>query len=411
MDLPSDIEVLDQPMAASRERRYRLPPRSMPGVNLTAYAGLFTAAFLAAIPLTFSGLIWHFAEQTQHRLLAASLALVFFGVFLFPPACYLFVHVLVLHFGRLEFVGQSQGLAVVHRWGPLSWTRWFSLPDLKGFRVNTDRAYDQHDPHFSQQLSQIGRLNADLTRNRSYILCWGYPVDWLEQFGDELTRYITESSAAAPNLAPLTLEDANPAVIVERAHQPSNSNAVVTQKHDGLEVVLPSLGTWRAEYLLLICFGLGWNSFLVFFGLGFLPALFSGAANWVDEEGKKTELSIWLGLLLLSPFYALGLGLIALWRRLAQRSARITLDATTLQISEQRLFGTFSAHVDRDQVHSVRVISQSFEHGEQRQTKWRHYLFVELNSGGGWAILESRPKSELEWLASLLNTSLNGSPA
>ncbi len=408
VDPPPGIEISDGQSGLGRSRSYRLPPRNMPSVNLTAYAGLFTAAFLAGIPVGFSILIWSFTSGAQlyYRLLAASLPLALFGAFLFPAAGYLLARVLVLHWGRLEIVCQPRSLLVVHRWGPVQWTRRFAIADLKGFRVNTDRPFDPNDPAFSQQISRIGKLVADFTRNRSYTVCWGYPVEWLEQLGEELIARITESSATASKLMPLAMEDADPSAIVDREHQPSNSNAVLTQEDDGLVVVLPSLGSWRSEYLPLICVSLGWNALMVFFGLVFLPALFSGAAVWVDDDEKRSQLSIWLGLLLLTPFFALGLGLIALWRRLALRSARIKLDTKALHVTEQGTFRTFTASTDRDQIQSIRVISRAYEQEGKPQTKWQHFLFVELLSDSGWSILHSRNKSELEWLATTLNKEL-----
>lgn len=413
MNLPPDIEVLERPSVDTGYWHLLLPPRSLPGVKLTGYSGLFLAAFLAGIPLTFAIMAWIFFSQasSSFRLIATLMPLVCFGVLFFPPAVYLFVRVMILHFGRLEIICQPQLLLVLHRWGKLRWTRRFPLADLSGFRVNTDRPFNSFDPPFSQQLSQLGRLNLDLAGNRSYIICWGYPAEWLAALGSELTSYLHQKRAAANQLAPLTNEDADPDVIVDRLHQPSSSNAIVTRGKDQLVIELPSRGAWRSEYLGLICACFGVNLFLIFFGWGFLPALFTGKAQWVEENKEPVQLSIWLGLLLLSPFYAFGLGLVVLWWRLARRSGRLTLDATRLHVSAHNVWSTFEDSVACEQVEAIRVISRVYAGEETPQAKWEHYLFIRFNGDSGWNLFHVRPKSELEWLATLLRESLIVPPA
>jgi hypothetical protein len=406
MNLPPDLEVLEKPAGGDGRWHLRLPPRTMPGVKLTGYGGLFAAAFLAGIPTTFAVLAWTFFSNASpsFRWIATAMPLVFFGPLFFPPAVYIFIRVMVLHFGRIEIICEPQRIAAIHRWGRLHWTRRFPVAELRGLRVNTDRPFNLYDPAFSQQLSQLGRLNLDFTANRSYILCWGYPAEWLALLGNGLTDFLNEQRTAKTQLAPLTLEDSDPAVVVEREHQPSSSNAVVTETIDGLEIDLPSRGAWRPEYLGLICACFGVNLFLVFFGCGFLPALFAGQAQWVEEDKAPVQLPIWLGLLLLSPFYALGLGLIVLWWQLAHRSARLVLDATKLHVLNRNTWSTFADSVAREDIQAIRVINHVIEGEATPQQKWEHVLYVGFGDDKGWTLFHVRPKSEVEWLATLLRT-------
>ena len=183
--LPADVEVVEVPDGAYRARRYRLPQRTMPGVGCTIYSGIFALTLAVGFPLGVAlfGLSIAAGDRWEFKLAAFLCPLCFFGSLLFPAALYVLLRIVFVHLGRIEIVVTRERLLIAQRWGFLGWTRRLPLRGLRGLRVITDRPFNPQDPHFSQQLSQVGNLLADYEGGRKRTLCWGYPAEWLAQLG------------------------------------------------------------------------------------------------------------------------------------------------------------------------------------------------------------------------------------
>lgn len=413
-DLPAGIEVVETAEGPYRTRRYRLPPRTMPGVGCTIMGGLLAIGLTTGIPVGFGLFFYGGAAGLDPALrLAGFLCPVgFFGSFLFPVAIYVLLRIVFIHTGRLEIVVERQQLLLMQGWGILRWTRRLPLRGLRGLRVVTERPFNPSDPQFSQDLSKVGSLLADYQGGSQKTLCWGYPAPWLEQFSQALTADFARQPGLAEPVLPATRESEFPAEIAARRSQPSNSNALVRHEGDQLVIELPRPGLWRCVHPVFLIFCLVWNGLLAMFTV--MLAIITALAwtGQVPVENPEEQGPIWALALFQVPFHAIGIVSLGYWLGMARRWTRIQVGSGRLQVVDHRLWRTTTTEWPAAEIVSIAAVSRRHEKeaedGDPRfaEVTWSYGLAIEPRQGAAGAFLEWRSRSELEWLATLLRQRL-----
>jgi hypothetical protein len=179
--------------------------------------------------------------------------------------------------------------------------------------------------------------------------------------------------------------------------QPLASNARVEKSGDHMMIELPPLGLRRAGgcFLLMWCFG--WNGFVLIFTAVFLPAAF---ANQVEWNGGPDTVSPWFAMLFLTPFWAIGLGMLTFLIHRGRRTANITVADGRLTIHEQTLFGAREHSWPIKEIEDVRL-------EVSRDTSPPQYsVTVQSRDESPTRLLHYRPKEETIWLAGVLRRAM-----
>lgn len=404
--LPAGIEVVEFHEGPRRLRRYRLPRQNLPGLGCMIGVGLLALALTGGFLcfLAFAGL--EFAQGDLRDFpLAFLVPLCFIALVGFPFALFMLLRRLFVHLAIVEISVSGERLLIVHRWGIARWTRRLPLQGLRGFRVTTDRPVNPRDPRSVRQASQVATLLADYREGRARSLCWGYPADFLEQLGKLLMDELSREPGSESSLLPVTSDNEFTDQVSSRGNQPSNSTAVVRSQDDQLIVDLSRASIWRCinpAVLSVLCI---WNGLLAFVaGVQLISAISVFAGNPpVGDPGDES--TVWQRAMFSIPFYAIGAGSLIYWFAMSRRWSRIVVSPEQLQVSEQKLWQTKTTSWPVDQIADVRAWSQVHE-GEETLT-WSHGLAIEPREGIPFKFLDWRPKSEVEWLATLLRRALH----
>lgn len=396
--LPADIEVLEPLAGAVRETRYRLPPSTQAAVKRLFQRSLASTLCVLILPALFIGVSTAAIandDPKQLWIVGVVTGLVFV-IFVLPVAAYFF-RACWRCWGRQEILCSPGKLSTRSQFGLFWRTRRFLLPDFQGFQgfrvqvgsLQVDTLFGPSPFEEHSQDRDVGTLFADYDRGQTRLICSGYEPDWLTSLAQELTRRC--------ELAPqITLSSEDPEIIEPRQQQPSTSDAQVRQAGDTLIIEHPPRG-WRRAVPLpgLVMIGV-WNSFACFYS----ATLFAGQVHW---EGSDTVVPIWLGLLLGSPFYAIGIGGLAVWYAHARYAARWEVNSKELRFWDRMFFGEATAIWPRSELQSIRVVSR---HTDYDKVAWITTLQIAAADRPVKEFFRGREKSELEWLATTLNKAL-----
>jgi hypothetical protein len=175
--------------------------------------------------------------------------------------------------------------------------------------------------------------------------------------------------------------------------QPLTSNARMEESQGRLHIELPPLGLRRAGGCFLLLWCLGWNGMVLLFTAVFLPAAFAGQVEW--NNGPET-VSPWFAMLFLSPFWAIGLGLMTFLIHRGRRTATITLADGRLAVHEQTLFGARDRSWPAKEIEDLRL-------EVSRDTSPPQYsVAVHALKQPPARLFRYRPKEETLWLAGVL---------
>jgi hypothetical protein len=141
--------------------------------------------------------------------------------------------------------------------------------------------------------------------------------------------------------------------------------------------------------------------------------LFFGALVWcvvlavittvILLPGTKVEGPLWLIVLVMLGFWAIGLGLLAGAINLGRRTARLTVEGGRLRIETVGLFGAKQQEWSRGEIAAIRADASGME--------VNHRPVIELQihpvTGKKVGLLGGRDVAELRWLATRLRRALD----
>jgi hypothetical protein len=177
------------------------------------------------------------------------------------------------------------------------------------------------------------------------------------------------------------------------ADQPLESDARVETRRDGMTVELPPVGLRRAGGCFLLLWCILWNGFIAIFTAAFLPAAFAGKMEW---NGGPETASPWFAVAFLTPFWAVGLGILLFLVHRGRRRATLRVEDGRLFLFESTLFGSQQRSWLLADIADIRA---EFDPNIKPP---RRKIVIELTKEPPAKILRYRPHEEVNWLASEL---------
>lgn len=406
--LPADVEVLEPVAGAFREQRFRLPAPTHAVLWEGYWLAVGLAIVLFLVPFTAAGVLVvlsYFNAEVKPTDFMDPIVMI--GCFMLPLAAAILLNALVHRWSYYEISVTADRLQVRTRIGPFFRTRHLRLAGLKGLRVQigtlqhlTMRGVEPLDPR--SRFRNVGTLFADFELSPQQLIVSGYDPDWLLSIASELTRVIETNHPGAARLMPVTLTHDDPRVILDRAEQPSSSNARVLQTVDRLVIEMPPHGWWRSfpwqfQYFCYFCLAmlLVWTVLLV-----------RGELLVASEDGGNLgPLPLLIGLLITSPCYAIIGCLLALWYSTSRSSARWEITPQQLCLWQRTIWGEYCAFWNRSELQAIRVVSKLHQQSDRDDI---FYNCLEITSANQppREFFRERDKSELEWLATVLRKGL-----
>jgi hypothetical protein len=184
------------------------------------------------------------------------------------------------------------------------------------------------------------------------------------------------------------------------ADQPLDSNAHIETRLGGLTIDLPAMGVRRAGGCFLLLWCIAWNCFVLFFSAFFIPQAFAGNVEW---NGGPEKVSPWFAVLFISPFWAIGLGLLLFLMHRGYRWARLTMEEGQLSLHERTLFGS---QVRSWPISQITAVGTELDKNVQPP---RRKIVLHLVNDQPATILRYRPPDEIAWLAGEIRRSLERS--
>jgi hypothetical protein len=191
----------------------------------------------------------------------------------------------------------------------------------------------------------------------------------------------------------------------ERPHQqPGTSTARVESHGKDLTITCPPAGIWRGNGKFLLFWCVVWNSFVIPFTVLFLPAAFRGEVRHEDTNEPASPL---FALVLLTPFWLIGIGSVLALLHNGRRWARLSVRDGQFAVEVHGLFSTNRHHWSRTEVKEVRAglgPAANEESGSEDLT-------IVPRSGPPVRLLGYRGKAEIAWMAQLVRQALGLSDA
>ena len=180
------------------------------------------------------------------------------------------------------------------------------------------------------------------------------------------------------------------AVPIER---PSDSVIEVIDQSDAKVYRVPQRGVWKGSHGLMF-FALIWNGFLALFTVGMLAG------------GGKAGQDLWIIILMLSIFWAVGIGMVIGAFYLGRQSALIGVRDGLLFIERKTIFGTKWTDFEPGNIASVHVGASNMEVNDVPVKELKIQQVGEAAIG----MFSQLDDDEIGWLAQQLSTELNLKP-
>lgn len=410
--LPAAITVFEFP---GGEIHYRLPRRPSSLVRFGGLGGMAVGAFVASWPvlcIAFLLTAGPVSKGPMQRFLVLGPLLVF-GPICFPLGGFLLFKGLFALAGHTEIVVRNARLYAIDRCGPLRWTRRRALDQLRGFRLENPPSTAGGE----QPTEDWPSLKADLTNGKAFTVCYGYPRDWLLSLAGDLAARCWNITTvfATTRPAPISVAEIceDPAMVQDRACQPTSSTAILEQRPHGFMITIPPLGLRRGNNGFLLGWCLLWNAIALPFAAFFLPAAFRGEVTW---EGTNEKISPLIACLMITPFLLIGIGSALGVSYRGRHRASIAVAGSTLKIEETTLFGNRQRDWTARDLADIRVVTES-SNNDGAGIRWTNNLNILTKEGDPYRLFSYRDKTELEWIATLLRQALlphrecSGAPA
>jgi hypothetical protein len=297
---------------------------------------------------------------------------------------------LLILFGRCRVEWKDGRLQTTEILGPLRWTRRLPRRPIRKLEVaaaqSTTRGSSAPQPR--EGFSGLAAVFEDGSKK---MVVLGYPKDWLLALAEELKDYVSGSAfsaASAPvEVVEKTLANENDDNVPE---QPAGSRVQVEEHTAGVKLTVPPAGLWRGSK--------GFILFPLFWCL--LTAVFTLATL---SPGTQKESPVWMIILLLLVFWAVGLGMLAGAINLGRRTATLTVEGGRLRAETKGLFGTKQQEWSRGEIAALRADASGMKVNNRPVIE----LQIHPVAGKKVGLLAGRDERELRWMATRLRQSLN----
>lgn len=273
--------------------------------------------------------------------------------------------------------------------GPLRWTRRLPRQPVRKLEVGVGSTRTGTAP--AQPVEGFCALTAVFEDGSKKLLVLGYPKDWLLAVAEELKSCAGGSTLSAEpaqvevvEQSPVNANDADVAA------QPAGSRVQIQEHTNGVTLTVPPEGLGKTARSFFF-FALMWCAFMtVFTALIFLPH-------------TKREGPLWVMVLFLLGFWAIGLGMLAGAINMGWRKATLTAEGGQLRVETKALFGTRQQQWSRGEIAALRADASNIEVNHRRLFELQIYPVTGKKVG----FLAGRDETELRWLATRLRHALD----
>jgi hypothetical protein len=294
-------------------------------------------------------------------------------------------------FGRCCVEWRGGQLRCTEILGPLRWTR--RLPCKPLARLEISVATSSHNNGPAKPVENFSGIAAIYQDGSKKLVVLGYPKTWLQEVAEELKTYISGSDMASPDMEiveQIAGHEAEPED-EEMPPLPPGSRLLVEERGTGVRITIPPAGLWRGSKGLLF-FAFLWCGFMTVFTSIFLFA-----------DKKSAEGPVWVFVVFIIGFWAIGAGLLLGAINMGRRSAEITADSSGLSILTKNIFGVKQREWRRGDIAAIRSDASGMEVNDRPVIELQIHPVGAKKAG----FLAGSDEVELSWLAARLRRSLS----
>lgn len=372
--------------------RYILPPRQL---GIWRVAGLLPLAFgvaFAAFPLGLGFLIIRQAGLGP----AALGAVAFCSVFIIVGLMTARLGLLTLLPSHAEILITPTHLLLRDVAGPIRRTVGAPRHKIESLRVQTPGPGEKTFPIADYWLLTV-TLHSGATRSGP---CY-YPADLLTGLAHALSRDLqvnpTLSAGAAPEAAIPVIVEGQAADSDAARRKPPQCAIDVARVGDALMISIPPSG-FRGAARLSLVFDIMWLGFCLFF------TVFMVAGMLLDRAGGNPAGGSLLALLMLLPFWAVGVAMGLYSWQMARRKAVLVINAESVVFTQTGPVRNSEKSWPRGAITGAAVGPSGVEINERPVLQ----VQLQLASGKHFGMLTGRPEPELYWVAGEIQRALGG---
>ena len=302
--------------------------------------------------------------------------------------------------GHRKLVIRGPWLRTIERCGPFWWGKRWRIATIRSFDVipiSGDRGAE-----LPEILKPFNALLARFEGAGQGMLAWGYPEDLLRNLAGLLEQKCNAAlereglQGTIGSTAKIEQEQDEDLEDDEDQEQdgdgegvrskPADSPIEIERYDGGLSIRVPPAGLWKGTSGLFF-FSLLWNGFMTVFTTLGAFAMAQGKA--AQDDG------LWIGVLFVSVFWLIGIGLLLVSLNMAWRKAGIAVADGTLMILTSGLFGSKQREWPASELAAIRVGPSGMEVNKRPVME----LQIHGQDGKKFGLLSGRTDAELAWLA------------
>jgi hypothetical protein len=369
------------------EVRFDFPPRPLGKAKLIGVVLIGFGILFAWSP---AREVWHTIQKWLHE--TPNSAEKFFSLFQLPFLIAGLVPValgLLILFGRCRVEWRDGQLRAGEILGPLRWMR--PMPRKPIRKLEVAAATSTSGTSAPRQVENFSGLAVVFEDGSKKLLVLGYPKDWVLGVAQELKTYVggeTPAFAAAKvEVVESSPQNENDADVPD---QPAGSKVRVETQVSGLHLTVPPAGLWRGSKGLFF-FALLWCGFMTVF------------TTLVVRSPSKQHGDLWIFILFIVGFWAIGLGMLAAAMNMGRRTAEFVAETGRLRVEIKGLFGIKQHEWSRDEIAAIRADRSGMEVNNRPVIE----LQIHPRAGKKVGLLAGQNENELRWMATRLRRTLN----
>lgn len=355
--------------------------------------GKLLGAFLVGFAVLFcwgpAQMVWEFIQDWIEH--GPDVGNLLFGVFLVlfvVAGCLPAMIGLLILFGRCRVEWKDGRLRSTEILGPLRWTHRMPAKPIRKLEVSAVTSRSGGAPR--QRLDRLGALTAEFEDGSKRLVVLGYPKDWLLGLAEELKLYVGGAAFSAGPAQVAVVERLSPEEVDDDGlEQPPDSLVVLEQNISGVRLTVPPAGLWRGS-VGFFAFALMWCAFMVVLTV------------MMVSSGLRKHDGIWIPILFIVVFWAVGLGMLASAINMGRRTATLDVQGGRLCVETKGLFGAKRLEWSQAEIAAIRADSSGMEVNERPVIELQIYPIAGKKVG----LLAGRDEDELRWMAARLRGAL-----
>lgn len=307
-------------------------------------------------------------------------------------------------YGHAEIATDDVYIRCSERLGPFSWTRKVRRDGIErllvhgaGDALKGDRSRSSFGP-----FEGLAALKAESRSGKPRWLATAYPREWLLAVADQLAMEVAGANTGdvaepLPVVSVVDVPSAPPGEM-DRHELPTDSLIEQRQVPGGFSLILPARGVWKGSAG-LFGFSLLWCGFMTLFTIGIIGAMVFGAE-------PPDENAWWLFPMVITLFWAIGIGMLVAAMDMGKREAAIAAVDGRIKLIQTSLFGVAREDWDAAEILTVRKGPSGVEVNDVPVMQLQ---FV-LQNGKTRGFFTGRDEPELEWIATQLRMAIRETP-